>query len=364
MSRLALSPRRAVLGVVAVILAALVLYIPQYFEEFRVAQFSSVIAISIAVLGLALLTGFNGQISVGHGAFFGVGAYTTAILTADHEWGHLSTIPVAMVLCFLLGVAVGLPALRISGVYLALVTLALATLFPLVIQKYSDITGGSTGIGVPDFEAPAWAGGMADDQWAYYVLLTFAVITFVLVRNLVRSRVGRAIIAIRDGETAAEVLGVNLAFYKVMTFGISAMIAGLAGSLFVMNTAVLDRVDPAQYTITLSIKFLAALVIGGAATILGPVLGALFIVFVPEYSSEVDAELSNVIFGGVLIALMLVLPTGFLGGLRRIEAGILRRLGRDGEWRRAAGPDPRDGPDAEADSPDPGGSPTVEPAAS
>jgi len=108
MSRLALSPRRGVLGAVAVVLAVLVLYIPQYFEEFRVAQFSSVIAISIAVLGLALLTGFNGQISVGHGAFFGVGAYTTAILTADHEWGHLSTIPVAMVLCFLLGVVVGL----------------------------------------------------------------------------------------------------------------------------------------------------------------------------------------------------------------------------------------------------------------
>ena len=360
MSRLALSPRRTVLGVVAVILAVLVLYIPQYFEEFRVAQFSSVIAIAIAVLGLALLTGFNGQISVGHGAFFGVGAYTTAILTADHEWGHLSTIPVAMVLCFLLGVVVGLPALRISGVYLALVTLALATLFPLVIQKYSDITGGSTGIGVPDFEAPAWAGDMADDQWAYYVLLTFAVITFVLVRNLIRSRVGRAIIAIRDGETAAEVLGVNLAFYKVMTFGISAMIAGLGGALFVMNTAVLDRVDPAQYTITLSIKFLAALVIGGAATIFGPVLGALFIVFVPEYASDVNTELSNVIFGGVLIALMLVLPTGFLGGLRRLEAWVLRRLGRDGQWRKAARPDAPD----EGDSPEPGGSPTVEPAAS
>ncbi len=359
MSRLALSPRRGVLGAVAVALAVLVLYIPQYFEEFRVAQFSNVIATSIAVLGLALLTGFNGQISVGHGAFFGVGAYTTAILTADHGWAHLSTIPVAMVLCFLLGVVVGLPALRISGVYLALVTLALATLFPLVIQKYSDITGGSTGIGVPDFEPPAWAGDMADDQWAYYVLLTFAVVTFVLVRNLIRSRVGRAIIAIRDGETAAEVLGVNLAFYKVMTFGISAMIAGLGGSLIVMNTAVLDRVDPAQYTITRSIEFLAALVIGGAATIMGPVLGSLFIVFVPEFSSDVNAELSRVIFGGLLIGLMLVLPTGFLGGLHRLEAWLLRRLGRDRQWRKISATGPPD-----ADSSDPNGSPTVDPVVS
>ena len=333
--RLALTPRRAVLGVLAVLLAVYVLMIPQTFPEFRVAQFADVIAIAIAVLGLGLLTGFNGQISVGHGAFFGVGAYTTAILTADHGWSHLATIPVAMGLCFLVGVLTGIPALRISGVYLALVTLALATLFPLVIQKYSETTGGSTGLGVPDFEPPGWAGDMAEDQWAFYVLLAFAVATFLLVRNLIRSRVGRAIIAIRDGETAAEVLGVNLALYKVMTFGISAMIAGLGGSLLVMNTAVLDRVDPAQYTIVRSIEFLAALVIGGAATIFGPVLGALFIVFVPEFSSDVNAELSRVIFGAVLIGLMLVMPGGFLGGLRRLEAWSLRRLGRDRDWRRA-----------------------------
>jgi branched-chain amino acid transport system permease protein len=350
------TPRRVVLGVVVVLLAVYVLMIPQTFPEFRVAQFSNVIATSIAVLGLGLLTGFNGQISVGHGAFFGVGAYTTAILTADHGWSHLSTIPVTMVLCFAIGVLVGLPALRISGLYLALVTLALATLFPLVIQKYSDVTGGSTGIRVPSFEAPAWAGDMAEDQWAFYVLLTFAVVIFVLVRNLIRSRVGRAIIAIRDGEIAAEVLGVPLARYKVITFGISAMVAGVAGSLIVMNTAVLDRVDPAQYTISRSIEFLAALVIGGAATIIGPVLGSLFIVFVPELSSDVNAELSRVIFGGVLIILMLVLPGGFLGGLRRLESAGLRRFGLDEQWRRIA-PAARAAP-APDSTPD-GGSPTV-----
>ncbi len=335
MSRLDLSPRRVILGVVAIGLSVYVLTIPSQFLEFRVSQFSNVIAISVAVLGLGLLTGFNGQISVGHGAFFGIGAYTTAILTSEYGWSHLATIPVAMVICFIVGVLVGLPALRISGLYLALVTLALATLFPLVIQKYSDLTGGSTGLGVPDFEPPSWASGLAEDQWAFYVLLTFAVVIFVLVRNLVKSRVGRAIIAIRDNEVAAEVLGVNLARYKVVTFGISAMIAGIGGCLLVMNTAVLDRVDPAQYTIARSIQFLAALVIGGAATILGPVLGSLFIVFVPELSSDVNAELSNVIFGTLLIVLMLVLPTGFLGGLRRLEAALTRRLGLDAHWRRS-----------------------------
>jgi branched-chain amino acid transport system permease protein len=129
------------------------------------------------------------------------------------------------------------------------------------------------------------------------------------------------------------VLGVNLSLYKVVTFGISAMLAGLGGSLFVLNTSVLSRVDPAQYTISRSIEFLAALVIGGAASIFGPVLGSLFIVFVPEYSSDVSAELSRVIFGGVLIVLMLVLPSGFIGGLRRLEATVLRWTGRDAQWR-------------------------------
>ena len=335
MSRFALTPRRVVLGIVVLAIAAYVLYIPQYFPEFRTAQFTSVIAISIAVLGLGLLTGFNGQISVGHGAFFGTGAYTTAILTSDHDWNHLWTVPVAMALCFVVGVIAGVPALRISGVYLALVTLALATLFPLILQKYRETTGGSEGLRVPDFEPPSWAeADFTEDQWAFYVILAFAVVAFLLVRNLIRSRVGRAIIAIRDGEIAAEVLGVNLALYKVLTFGISAMLAGLGGSLFVMNTAVLSRVDPAQYTITRSIEFLAALVIGGAASIFGPVLGALFIVFVPEWSSDVNAELSRVIFGGLLIGLMLVLPSGFVGGLRRLESTILRRTRRDAQWRK------------------------------
>ncbi len=342
-----LTPRRVVLGLVVLVIIGLVLYLPFYFVEFRTSQFTSVIAISIAVLGLGLLTGFNGQISVGHGAFFGTGAYTTAILTADHGWPHLATVPVAALLCFLVGVVAGVPALRISGVYLALVTLALATLFPLILQKYSDVTGGSGGIRVPHFDPPAWAENtFTEDQYAFYLVLAIAVLTFLLVRNLIRSRVGRAIIAIRDGEIAAEVLGVNLSLYKVVTFGISAMLAGLGGSLYVMNTAVLSRIDPGQYQISRSIEFLAALVIGGAASIFGPVLGSLFIVFVPEYASDVDAELSRVIFGAVLIGLMLVLPSGFLGGLRRLEAWGLRRLHRDSQWRKVT-------PDSPAEEPPP-----------
>ena len=191
---------------VTLVVGGVLLWLPQYYPRFRVeGQFNVIITYAIAALGLNLLTGYNGQISIGHGAFFGVGAYTTAILVADHGWSHFATLPAAAILAFGLGVLVGLPALRIQGLYLALVTLALATVFPLVITRFTSVTGGTQGMRVPRFRAPSWT-GLTDDQWKYYVLLAFAVIAFVLVRNLVKSRVGRAIIAIRDNETAAQAL--------------------------------------------------------------------------------------------------------------------------------------------------------------
>ena len=356
------TPRKKALLVMGAIAFAVILYLPQYYPRFRVVQFSEVIITAIAVLGLGLLTGYNGQISVGHAVFFGVGAYTTAIMVDNHGWPFLATIPLAVVLSFVIGVLAGTPGLRIKGLYLALVTLALATLFPFFITRFSDVTGGSTGKSIPDFDAPDWS-GLADDQWVYYVLLAFAVPTFFLVRNLVKSRPGRAIIAIRDNETAAEVVGVNLAVYKVTTFGVSAAIAGLAGSLSMIVGS--GRVDLGRdgSVVLESIQFLAAMVIGGAATIMGPILGAAFVVFIPEFSSDVNPQLSQVIYGALLIVLMLVLPSGFMGGIRRLEAFTLHRLGRDQQWRRlpdgasdapsssdeptaADPPSPDDGPDA------------------
>jgi branched-chain amino acid transport system permease protein len=355
MRGLVATPRRRVLVVLTLVAAAVVLYLPQYYPRFRVVQFSEVIVIAIAVLGLGLLTGYNGQISVGHAAFFGVGAYTTAILADNRGWPFLATIPVAVVLSFVIGIVAGIPGLRIKGLYLALVTLALATLFPFIITRFSDVTGGSTGKSIPDFDAPDWT-GLANDQWVYYVLLAFAVPVFVLIRNLVKSRPGRAIIAIRDNETAAEVVGVNLAVYKVGVFGVSAAVAGLAGSLSMIVGS--GRVDLGRdgSVVLESIQFLAAMVIGGAATIAGPILGAAFIVFVPEFASDIDPQLSQVIYGALLILLMLLLPSGFMGGIRRLEAAVLHRLGRDQDWRRIRsaddGRDPDDGAEA-GDGPGP-----------
>lgn len=329
-------PKRLVIRLgVTVVVGAILLYLPMYFPRFRVeGQFNVIITYALAALGLNLLTGYNGQISVGHGAFFGVGAYTTAILVTDHGWSHYATLGAAAVIAFVLGVLVGLPALRIRGLYLALVTLALATVFPLVITRFSSVTGGSQGMRVPRFRAPDWT-GLKDDQWKYYVLLAFTVVAFVLVRNLIKSRVGRALIATRDNETAAEVLGVNLSVYKVLTFGVSAMLAGLAGSLSVFND---PFVNAEKYNINLSITLLVAVVVGGAATIFGPAFGAFFVVMLPVWLPKNYPELSPVLFGGVLIVLMVVAPGGFLGLVRQVNGWIHRR------WRRPGGDPPRAGP--------------------
>ena len=318
---------------VVVVVVAIVLYeLPLYYQEFRVRQFNEVIFLSVAVLGLGLLTGFNGQISIGHGAFFGIGAYTTAILVADHGWSYLATMPVGALLAFVVGALIGVPALRIKGLYLALTTLAFATTFTLVVKKFSSVTGGTQGKVVPRFQVPSWS-SLTNDQFIYYLLLIMAVVLFVLARNLVKSRVGRALIAVRDNEVAAEVVGVNLAAYKVMTFGLSAALAGIAGSMSVINT---PFVDANSFTINKSIEFLAALVIGGAATIFGPVIGAFFVVFVPEFSSDINPALSQVIYGGLLILLMLVLPGGIMGGLKQLWAFASRHLRRS----TPAGPTP------------------------
>jgi branched-chain amino acid transport system permease protein len=315
-----------------VVLGTILLILPQQYQAFRVNQFNLVITYAIAALGLNLLTGYNGQISVGHGAFYGVGAYTTVILVADYDWPYFATIAAAAVLTFLLGMLVGLPALRIQGLYLALVTLALATVFPQAIVRFSDFTGGAQGKRIPrsqEFRAPDWT-GMANDQWRYYVLLAFAVVAFVLVRNLVRSRAGRAIISIRDNETAAAALGVNTSAYKVAVFGVSAMLAGVAGSL---STFYNPFVSSGQFTITLSIFLLVAVVVGGAATITGPAIGAFLVVFIPIWLHDFDApaELSPIVFGVSLILLIMVAPGGVLGLVRRLNAWVKRRTARPTE---------------------------------
>jgi branched-chain amino acid transport system permease protein len=308
-------------GLALLLLVALT--IPFFFGPFRVSQFTLALVYAVAVLGLNLLVGYSGQISLGHGAFFALGAYTCAIMLDRWNAPHLVTIPAAALVCFLAGLALGLPALRLHGLYLALVTLAIAIATPVLIRRFDDLTGGSQGIAIEQPQAPAWS-GLADDQFLYVLTLLFAAPLFWLAAGMVRRDVGRALIAIRDDETAAKTMGVNLAIFKTRAFGLSAAYAGVAGALFVFANGF---VAPESFTLVVSFSFLAAVVVGGLATVAGAVFGALFIVFVPVWSSDVDEALSGVIYGAALIACMYVFRGGIMGLLRSVFARIVEVKG-------------------------------------
>jgi branched-chain amino acid transport system permease protein len=304
-------------------LAALALILPFFFGPYRVSQFTLVVIYAIAVLGLNLLVGYSGQISLGHGAFFCLGAYTAAILLQRTGIPYLLTVPAAALVCFAAGLALGLPALRLRGPYLALVTLALAIATPVLLKRFDGLTGGTQGITVAQPKAPGWL-SLDPDQFLYLLALVIAVPLFWLAAGMVRRDVGRALIAIRDDETAARTMGIDLATYKTRAFGLSAAYAGVAGALFTFANGF---VAPESFTLTVSFAFLAAVVIGGLATVAGAVFGALFIVFVPVWSSDVDEALSGVIYGATLIACMYVFRGGIMGLLRSGWERIVDRQG-------------------------------------
>ena len=300
----------------AVVLAVVLVYAPFYFVPFYNFQFSLVLVYAVALLGLNLLVGYSGQISLGHGAFFAIGAYATAILLYRGLVPYPVTLVVAGVLCFAVGFAFGVPALRLRGLYLALVTLSIALFLQPFLKRFGSLTGGSMGLTTPKPQAPAWS-GLAQDQWLYFLSLVIAVVMFALVWALMRSRVGRALLAIRENETAAEVMGVRLDFYKTLAFAWSAMLAGVAGAVY---TWVIGFVSPDSFTVVLSITLLAGLVVGGLGSMSGAVFGAFFVEFVPSVSQDVNEAAPGIIFGLLIIVVMFAAPTGFAGLLRRLLA--------------------------------------------
>jgi len=316
--------------------AALVLAfaIPFLVSGYHTFQFTQVLVYAIALLGLNLLTGYNGQISLGHGAFYAIGAYTTAILIAKMGVPYWATIPVAGVVCLVAGFLFGLPALRLEGLYLALATFALALATPQIL-KYKAIeawTGGVQGINIDKPDAP-FGLPLDGDQWLYLFCLAWLIPLFWMGRNLIRGRVGRAIVAIRDHPTAAETMGVNTAFYKSLTFGVSAAYTGVAGALGGLITGF---VAPDSFQILLSLYLLVGIVVGGLASISGVFFGALFIEFVPTYADQLTDLLGDrakalpwAMFGVMLIACMYLLPTGVVGLLRSIGARFARLSHRD-----------------------------------
>ncbi|XRQ10425.1 branched-chain amino acid ABC transporter permease [Actinomadura welshii] len=282
---------------------------PFQLVPFRVFQLTMVMVYTVALIGLNLLTGQAGQISLGHGAFFAVGAYGTAVMMFHWDLPYPVTFPLAAAAAFVLGLAFGVPATRLRGLYLALVTLAIAIFIVPLLKRFESVTGGSMGLTLEKPAPPAWT-GLAPDQWLYFLALAGTILAFLVVHSLLRSRVGRALHSVRDNETAAEVMGVKPAAYKRLAFAWSAMLAGAAGCLY---TWTIGFVSPDSFTVNLSITLLAGIVVGGLGSTWGPLLGGLFVMFVPSWSQDINKAAPGVIFGLLIIAVMYVAPTGLAG---------------------------------------------------
>ncbi len=313
----------------AVVVLVLLCVFPFTVKNYRVFQFNLVMVYAIAVLGLNLLTGFNGQISLGHGAFYALGAYTAAVLMDKFGVPFWLTLPVAAALCFSFGFLMGFPALRLAGHYLALATLALALAVPQLL-KYKGIeswTGGVQGIVLVKPDAPfalrVFDQPLSPDRWLYFVTLAVAAIMFLLAWNLTRGRVGRAIIAIRDHPIAATAMGINLPIFKSLTFGVSAGFTGVAGAL---GGVVVAYVSPDSFHLSLSLFLLVGVVVGGLASIPGAIFGALFIQFVPNIADDISRSAPAAIYGVLLIGLMFLMPTGVMGMLHKAWALMRARF--------------------------------------
>jgi branched-chain amino acid transport system permease protein len=298
------------LGAIAGFVLAVAL-VPLALDSFQRYQFAFVAIYAVAITGLDVLTGYTGQISLGHGAFMAIGGYTTAILTVDHGVGELWTIPLAGLVAGGAGLLFGIPALRLSGMYLALATFAIAVATPAVLKNYSGFTGGVVGKSLP----------LRSNEWLYYQNWIVALVLLGAAWLLVRGRIGRAFRAVRDSEVAAVSSGVSLAFYKMLAFGVSAFYAGIAGSLLAITVAF---VNPDTYPVKLSIFLVVGAVASGLGSLWGIPFGAALIEFLPVHAQDISKTAPDVFFGAVLIAVMILLPAGIVGLWRRVAALVQR----------------------------------------
>lgn len=305
--------RRIELGLIAVAALAVAL-LPFVLSDYNRSQGASVAVYFIAILGLDIVTGYTGQISIGHGAFMAFGGYATAILTHDHGWSDLATLPIAALVGFAAGVVVGLPALRFHGVYLALATFAVALAVPQIAKNYPGFTGGTEGLALP-----AHSG-----LWLYGVGWALAAGLLALAWVLLRGRTGRAFRAVRDSEVAAASSGVSLPVYKTLAFGVSAAYAAVAGSLYVL---VNNFVNPDIFGLTLSLYILIGAVVGGLGSLWGVLVGAAFVQLLPiglTSSHGLSSQSVPVIFGAIVIGVMALLPLGAADLLQRVLGLRLR----------------------------------------
>lgn len=296
-------------GVVWLVAAVVLIGLPLVVPGYLTFQLSGVLAYAVAAIGLNLITGYVGLISLGHNAFFALGAYTAALSIVYFNVHYITSVFLAAIVSFVVGYLAGFPAQRLRGLYLALITLVLAVSVAPVIKHFKDITGGMPGMVLERPTPPEWT-GLTRDAWIYYLVLMFAVICFYLAKNFVAGSTGRALTAIRLAPLAASSMGVNVNGYKVLIFGLGSMMAGIGGALFNFS---LGFVGPDSYTLMLSVSFLAAVVVGGIGTIWGALIAGMFLQFIPTYASEISEALAGAVYGGILIACMFFMPKGIAG---------------------------------------------------
>lgn len=313
-------PSARQLAIGAALIAALAA--PLAAHNFVLFQLTMVMVYGLAILGLNLLTGFNGQFSLGHSAFYGIGAYTAAILMNQIDLAYYWTLPCAGAVCFVVGFLFGLPALRLQGIYLALATFALAVALPQLLKfhLFEPLTGGVQGIVLMKPDAPAGI-PLNPDQWLYYFTLAVLLVMFAGAASLIKSRTGRAIMAIRDHPIAAAAMGINTALYKTLTFGASALYTGVAGAL---GAIAIQFVAPDSFSFLLSVSLLVGLVVGGVGSIPGSLFGGLFVLFVPNLAERVSTGLAGAVYGVILLLVIFIMPSGAAGFTRLLASRLAR----------------------------------------
>ncbi|MBU6457313.1 MAG: branched-chain amino acid ABC transporter permease [Bradyrhizobium sp.] len=289
-------------------LLGLLALVPLFAKNFIIFQMTTLLIYALAVLALNILTGGSGQFSLGQSAFYAVGAYSSAILMEHANINYALTLPISGVICFAFGYLFGKPALRLSGIYLALATFALATAMPQLLKLgvLEPWTGGVQGLVVDKPDAP-FGLKMSQDMWLYYFTLAVSTAIYIFSVNLLKSRSGRAFMAIRDNEIAASAMGIDVARYKTLAFGISAGITGVAGAL---GAIAVQFVAPDSYTVTLAISLFLGMVVGGVGWLPGSIVGAAFIIFVPNIAESISKGLSGAVFGVLLFLVIFLMPHG------------------------------------------------------
>jgi branched-chain amino acid transport system permease protein len=305
-----------------VVVAALLVVAPLISSKFINYQLGLMAVFAVAILGLNIVMGYAGQVSLGQSAFLGLGAYIAAYLvTADLPIPEPLLVPVSLLLCALIPAAVGLvvalAAARLRGLALAMVTIALPIIGIPLAKRFREYTGGAQGTTVSWLRAPDWAEGILEnDQWRYYVVVLIAVLMFVLARNLVRGRMGRAFRIVKENEAVAIAMGISPYRYKVMAFTIASLFGGVAGFMYL---AVVQYTSPETLSFHTSINMVAAMVIGGSASILGSILGAIYYVVVPPLANEIDPSLTALVSGVILLVILFLAPGGLVSLPRRIS---------------------------------------------